>query len=79
MRNFIIGTCFGFFLGAAFATYGWSQAQSSPGNMYAPGSFMSDTLLQNAIISNDADAYLNQKYPGLYSVPGPSSLYPCPR
>ena len=60
MRNFILGLCFGFFVGAAFATYGWSVAQSPTSiSPYAPGNFMSDTLLYNSIISNDTDNYLN--------------------
>ena len=60
MRNFMLGTCFGLFIGGIVATYGWSIAQTSqPWNPYAPGSFNSSTNLYESQISQDTDNYLN--------------------
>jgi len=60
MRNFVLGGCFGFILGALCASWGWSQAQTDqPWNPYAPGSFNSSTNLYNSQISADTDNYLN--------------------
>jgi len=62
MRNLLVS------LALLIVSAGVAYAQSQPGNPYAPGSFMNDTLLYNAIISNDTDAYLNQRQPPPYFV-----------
>ena len=74
MRNFMLGTCFGLFIGGIVATYGWSIAQTSqPWNPYAPGSFNSSTNLYNSQLDANTDNYLNSlKLQQLQSRP------PCP-
>ena len=60
MRNFLLGTCFGLFIGGIVATYGWSIAQTSqPWNPYAPGSFNSSTNLYNSQLDANTDNYLH--------------------
>jgi len=79
MRNFLLGSCFGFIVGGLCASWGWSQAQSSPGNLFAPGNFNNETMLYQGMISQDTDNYLNSQRVPRYPWPQiGSGKYPCP-
>jgi len=54
MKQFLIGLFLGICLATTFTVY----AQTRSTSPYAPGNFMSDTLLYDQMISQDADQAL---------------------